>query len=61
MPNRSLSTFAIGARQFVVQDAFETTWCALGSKTWSFTPRQIMASASLLGAEMITRFAPPAR
>ena len=30
MPNASSSTFAIGARQFVVQDAFEITWCLRG-------------------------------
>ena len=53
MPKRSLSTFAIGARQFVVHDAFEITVCAAGSKTESLTPMQIMASASPLGAEMI--------
>ena len=61
MPNASLSTFAIGARQLVVHDAFEITVCAVGSNTSSFTPMQIMASASPLGAEMTTRFAPPAR
>jgi hypothetical protein len=27
MPKLSCSTFATGARQFVVHDAFETTWC----------------------------------
>ncbi len=31
MPKRSFSTFAIGARQFVVHDAFEMTVCASGS------------------------------
>ena len=33
MPNRSLSTFAIGARQLVVHDAFEITVCCAGSNT----------------------------
>ena len=59
MPNVSFSTLAIGARQFVVHDAFEITVCAAASKTSSFTPMQIIASASPLGAEMTTRFAPP--
>ena len=31
MPNASSSTFAIGARQLVVHDAFEMTLCAAGS------------------------------
>ena len=61
MPNASWSTFAIGARQFVVHDAFEITVCAAASNTASFTPMQIMASASPLGAEMTTRLAPPLR
>ena len=29
MPSASCSTFATGARQFVVQEAFEMMWCAL--------------------------------
>ena len=61
MPNASFSTFAIGARQFVVHDALEMTVCASGSKTSSFTPMQIIASASPLGAEITTRLAPPLR
>ena len=39
----------------MVHDAFEITVCATASKTASFTPMQIVASASPLGAEMITR------
>ena len=31
IPNSSSSTFAIGARQFVVHDALEMTWCFAGS------------------------------
>ena len=31
IPARSSSTFASGATQFVVQEAFETMWCAAGS------------------------------
>ena len=34
---RSLSTFASGARQFVVHEAFEITVCAAGSNTSSLT------------------------
>ena len=45
----------------MVQDAFEITVCFAASYAPSFTPRQIMTSASPLGAEMITRFAPPLR
>ena len=31
IPNESCSTFAIGATQFVVQEAFEMMWCCAGS------------------------------
>ena len=31
MVNVSLRTLAIGARQFVVQDALEMMWCVAGS------------------------------
>jgi hypothetical protein len=61
IPKRSSRTLAKGARQFVVHDAFEITCCAAGSKTWSLTPRQMVASASPLGAEIMTRRAPPLR
>ena len=57
----SFSTFAIGARQLVVQDAFEITVCRAASYTASFTPMQMVASASPLGAEMITRPTLPPR
>ena len=40
----------------MVHDAFEITVCVDGSNTESFTPMQIIASASPLGAEMTTRF-----
>ena len=43
----------------MVHDAFEITVCFAASYAPSFTPRQIMTSASPLGAEMITRCAPP--
>jgi hypothetical protein len=37
-PNVSCSTFATGARQFVVHDAFERTWCFAASYVVWFTP-----------------------
>src|SRR2546421_6485710 len=52
--NFSWRTFATGARQFVVHDAFEMTVCFDGSNALSFTPMQIVTSASFDGAEMIT-------
>merc|ERR1719310_2422585 len=60
MPNLSLMTFTIGARPFVVQDAFDTTFILAGSYSAWLTPTTIVGvSASLAGAEMITFFAPP--
>src|SRR5882762_4783820 len=52
--NFSCSTFATGARQFVVHDAFEITLCLPGSNIFSLTPMQIVTSASFDGAEMMT-------
>ncbi len=60
-PNRSFRTLASGARQLVVHDAFEITVCFAASNTESFTPMQIVASASPLGAEMTTRPTLPPR
>src|SRR6266571_4388388 len=60
MVNASCRTFAIGARQLVVQDAFEIIVCAVGSYLSSLTPMTIVMSSFLAGAEMITFFAPPA-
>src|SRR3954467_6179906 len=54
MPNVACSTFATGARQLVVHEAFETILCAAGSKSCSLTPMQMVTSASFDGAEMIT-------
>ena len=46
-------TFARGARQLVVQEALEMTWCSLGLYFSLLTPMtNIWASAD--GAEMIT-------
>lgn len=61
MPNFSLITFATGARQFVVQDAFEISLSFSASKVFSFTPRTIVRSKSLPGAETRTLFAPALR
>ena len=61
MPNRSSRIFAIGARQFVVQDAFETSRCS-GFSVSSLTPMTIVASiSSFAGTVRITFRAPPAR
>ena len=49
----------MGARQLVVHEALEMTVCALWSYVLSFTPMQIMTSASAAGVEMMTRLAPP--
>src|SRR6266511_5046163 len=54
MRNFSCSTLATGARQFVVHDALEITVFYAGSNIFSFTPMQIVRSASFDGAEMIT-------
>ncbi len=59
MVNRSLTTFAAGAKQFVVQDAFERIWCFAGSYLSSFTPNTIVRSSFFAGALIITFFAPP--
>ena len=61
MPKVSLMTFAAGARQFVVQEAFEMMLCLAGSYMSSLTPSTIVRSSPLAGAEMITFFAPPCK
>jgi hypothetical protein len=61
IPNVSCSTFAIGATQFVVQEAFDTILCASGSYSSSLTPITSVMSGSVAGAEMTTRFAPASR
>src|SRR6185312_11671661 len=53
IPNVSLSTFAMGARQFVVQDAFEMIACCAGSYVLSLTPMTSVTSSFLAGAEMM--------
>ena len=58
MPNVSMSTFATGARQFVVQDALETMLCFAGSYFSWLIPYASVRSCPFAGAEMITFFAP---
>src|ERR1700746_3219621 len=58
MPKLSRSTLAIGATQFVVQEALEMIVWASGSYLSSLTPITIGISWSLAGAEMMTFFAP---
>merc|ERR550537_199884 len=60
MPNLSFTTFASGARQFVVHDALLTTSL---SEVYSvlFTPITNMGTSSFGGAEMITFLHPPPR
>ena len=61
MPKLSLTIFARGARQLVVQLALETIVSAVVYFS-SLTPRtKVGMSGSLAGAEMITRLAPAFR
>src|ERR1700722_17089648 len=55
----SCTTLAIGARQLVVQEAFEMMWCLEGSYTSWFTPSTRVTSSFLAGAEMMTFFTEP--
>ena len=57
IPNLSFITLAIGARQFVVQEALEIISC-FSFKALSFTPYTTVMSASLDGAEIITFLTP---
>src|SRR5262249_14008242 len=57
----SCTTFATGARQLVVQEALETTWCVAGSYLPSFTPRTMVMSSFFAGAEMMTFLTGPRR
>ncbi len=58
MPKLSFITLASGARQFVVQEAAETT---VMSEVYSpsFTPITNVGELSFAGAEMTTFLAPP--
>src|SRR5436853_3361207 len=55
----SCTTLVIGARQLVVQEAFEIMWCFAASYLFSFTPRTRVTSSFLAGAEMMTFFTGP--
>ena len=57
MPKLSSNTFAMGARQLVVQEALEIMLCFLGSYLSSLTPSTIVISWPLAGAEITTFFA----
>src|SRR5713101_2684968 len=57
----SLTTLAIGARQFVVQEALEMMWCFAGSYFSSFTPSTTVRSSFFAGAEMMIFFTLPRR
>ena len=61
IPKVCRSTLATGARQLVVHEALEMTWCLAGSYRVSFTPKTMVMSSSLAGAEMMTLRAPASR
>ena len=52
MPKVSCSTLTTGARQLVVQEALEITLCFAASYLFSLTPRTMVMSSLLAGAEM---------
>ena len=58
MPKESLSTLATGARQLVVHEALEMTWCSAGLYAESLTPMQIVMSSFFAGAVITTLRAP---
>src|SRR5687768_3516077 len=59
MPRSSWRAFAIGARQFVVQEALEmTVWLSASYALW-LTPMTTVMSSLDAGAEMMTFLAPP--
>ena len=53
----SKTTLVIGAKQLVVQDALERMSCSAESSS-SFTPRTMVLTSPLAGAEIITFLAP---
>src|SRR6266568_2120659 len=58
MPKLSSSTLAIGATQFVVQEALDRTWCAAGSYASSLTRITVVMSSSVAGAKKVIISAP---
>ena len=62
MPKPSFRiTCTTGARQLVVQEAFETMLCLAETYSFSLTPITRVLTSPLPGAEMMTFFAPAAR
>src|SRR5580704_9885281 len=61
MLNLSWSTLATGAKQLVVQDAFEMMLCLVRSYLSSLTPITMVMSSPVAGAEMMTFFTGPRR
>src|SRR3984893_15425638 len=57
----SLRTLATGARQLVVQEAFEIMLCFAASYFSWFTPNTSVTSSFFAGAEMMTFFTGPRR
>src|SRR5438067_13081389 len=57
----SCTTLTIGAKQLVVQDAFEMTLCLLASYLSWLTHNTSVTSSFLAGAEMMTFFTGPRR
>ena len=56
IPQCASSTFTTGARQLVVQLAFEITLCFAASYLFSLTPSTSVMSSFVAGAEMMTFF-----
>ena len=61
IPKASFRTFTAGAKELVVQEALEITWCFRESYNFSFTPMTTVKSALSEGALMMTREAPACR
>ena len=58
IPNLSFTTLITGAREFVGHEAIDMMLCVLSVYLESFTPKRMVMSTPLAGAEMITFFAP---
>src|SRR3989339_186467 len=61
IPKFSRMTFATGARQLVVQEAFEIIWWAAGSYIPWLTPMTMVMSGFVAGADINTFLAPPVK
>src|SRR6185369_9488232 len=61
MPKLSTNTLATGARQLVVQEAFEMMLCFAASYLSWLTPSTMVMSSPLAGAEIMTFFTDPRR